>query len=307
MALEYMLPNMKTVILYFGKIFLPLNLTVTPNLKDQTLLYGSISLCIGTVMLFLYKKDKGWNILSFGLLWFFLFLIPALLVSDVFYEFRAYCAVIGIFIFVGQIFPDGFVIKRTVYRVSLVLLVIVFSTITWFTEEQYRDRMSYAFEALSHSPSLDESYSIIGGAYIDQGQRTAAEQVLLSGIQKKPNMRIVHRMLGDLYAHQQRFADASQEYETSLRIEPLHLRTYINYGLLLIKTGNDEKALQVWKSSVDINPDFILGYYFLANYYVHTRPNSSLAMSYVNEIRNRGVEIMPQLLKDLEGIQRDGK
>jgi protein O-mannosyl-transferase len=295
------------MVLYFGKIFLPLNLSVTPNLQDQSLFYGIGSLCIAGFIFFIDRKEKRWNIYSFGILWFILFLVPAFLVSNVFYEFRSYCAVIGIFIFIGRLFPDRFAMKRTVSFICLGLLLAAFSVITWITEEQYRDRMSYAFNAMILAPSLDESYSIMGGAYIDQGQDSTAEQVLLSGIRKKPSMRIVHRMLGDIYAHRHQYAAAAQEYETSLRLEPSHLWTYIHYGELLLETGSSEKAAQLWKTSISINPDFILGYYYLVNYYIYTKSNSTLAMSYVNELRNRGAEIMPQLLEDLEVMKQRGK
>jgi predicted Zn-dependent protease len=143
----------------------------------------------------------------------------------------------------------------------------------------------------------------LGGAYIDQGQSAAAEKVLLAGIQKRPSISTVHRMLGDVYAKRGDVLHAAQEYQISLQREPLHLYAYINYGKLCLQTGAYDQAVQLWKTSVAINPEFILGYYYLANYYIHTKGDPDSAMFFIREIQDHGSVVMPDLLEAVEALK----
>jgi tetratricopeptide (TPR) repeat protein len=103
--------------------------------------------------------------------------------------------------------------------------------------------------------------------------------------------------------HRGAYLQAKKEYETSLKIEPLHLYTYINYGKLCLQTGAYDQAAHLWKTSVAINPEFILGYYYLANYYVHTKIDPDSAMFFVREIQNHGSAVMPELLESIEALK----
>ncbi len=300
--MESLMTGMGAVVLYVGKVFLPLNLTVMPNINDQSLLYGYLSLLAIVLIIVIRGKKECLNIL-FGALWFVLFLLPAFLVSATFFEFRAYCSVVGIVLCIGRVLPSDNGRYRNVYSIGAVLILLFFAAVTWKTEDQYRDRMSYAKEAFLHAPDADDPYSILGGAYIDQGQSAAAEKVLLAGIQKRPSISTVHRMLGDVYAKRGDVLHAAQEYKISLQREPLHLYAYINYGKLCLQTGAYDQAVQLWKTSVAINPEFILGYYYLANYYIHTKGDPDSAMFFIREIQDHGSVVMPDLLEAVEALK----
>ena len=118
---------------------------------------------------------------------------------------------------------------------------------------------------------------------------------------------MVHRQLADIYAQRGEYFQAKEEYEKSLKIEPLHLYTYINYGKLCLQTGAYDQAAQLWKTSVAINPEFILGYYYLANYYTHTKIDPDSAMIFVREIQNHGSVVMPELLEAIDALKTGRK
>jgi tetratricopeptide (TPR) repeat protein len=262
---------------------------------------------LAIVLIVVFRKKKQYIDFLFGALWFVLFLIPALFVSKTLFEFRAYCSVIGIAVFIGRAVSSDRESCRNTHYIGPGVIILLFSIVTWNAEDHYRDRMAYANDAFLNAPSADNSYSILGGAYIDQGKDAAAEKVLITGVQRNPSMTIVHRMLGDIYANRGNYSQAAQEYKTSLRIEPLHLYTYINYGKLCLQTGNYDQAVQLWKTSVAINPEFILGYYYLTNFYVHTRTDPDSAMIYAREIQRHGAVVMPELLESIEAIKKGGK
>ena len=113
-------------------------------------------------------------------------------------------------------------------------------------------------------------------------------------------MNTSHRVLADILAHRGNFSQAATEYETSLRLNPLQLNTYIAYGKMCIDAGRPDEAARIWRTSVAVNPGFILGYYYLANFYVHVKNDPDSSMMYVRQIQERGMTVLPELLQAIQ-------
>jgi hypothetical protein len=69
---------------------------------------------------------------------------------------------------------------------------------------------------------------------------------------------------------------------------------------MCLSAGRNDDAARLWKRSVMINPHFLLGYYYLANFYVRVRNDPDSAMMYAKEIQRRGVAVMPELLRAMQ-------
>lgn len=74
------LSNVPAFILYFGKVFLPFNLSIYPNMADHSLLLGLISvvLFLGAIIV---RRPITLKFIYVGLGWFFLFLAPTLILG----------------------------------------------------------------------------------------------------------------------------------------------------------------------------------------------------------------------------------
>jgi hypothetical protein len=294
------LSNTPALILFFGKVILPFNLSIFPNLTDHSLIYGAVGIVLFLGVM-LARRPKSWKHIVWGLGWFVLFLAPALVVGPIFREDRAYCASIGLLLAITHLpLVQRINLSKTIHAIGFCALVILFAALTMVHEEQYRDRAAYVTSAYASAPGIDESYSGLAGMLMDEGNDEAAERILRAGIERKPAMKIVHRMLGDIYARRREYAMAAGEYEASLRLEPLHLYTYINYGKMCLEANRIDDAARLWKTSVLINPDFLLGYYYLANCYIHCKSDPDSAMIYVRELQRRGVAVLPELLRAIE-------
>ena len=299
--------NLPALILYFGKVILPFNLSIYPNLKDHSLWLGLASIVLYAGALF-WEKPKSWMYIIGGLCWFVLFLVPSFLGGIIFYEHRVYCSFAGILFALAHLpLVQKIDIRRTYHFAGMILLIVVLSLLTLSHEEHFRNRQNYAISALYSDPSIDASYIGLAGMYIDEGNDSLAEKIINEGIARKPDMQTVHRQLADIYAQRGEYFRAKEEYERSLKIEPLHLYTYINYGKLCLQTGAYDQASQLWKTSVAINPEFILGYYYLANFYTHTKIDPDSAMIFVREIQNHGSVVMPELLEAIKALKTDRK
>jgi protein O-mannosyl-transferase len=292
--------NLPALLLYIGKAFLPFNLTVFPNLADESFIFGALSVLLFAVIYFL-KKPASNRSLLWGLGWYLLFLAPTLLSGSIFHEHRAYCSMVGLLFALAQLpLIQKIDFAKPVNILGLVGVLALFGVLAMVHSEHFRNRTAYATSAFISSPSVDVSYSSLAGLYLDEGDYPAAERVLRKGILLNPAMREVHRMLGDVYAHRHQYALAANEYETSIRLEPLHLYTYINYGKMCLEVKRFDDAARLWKRSVFINPEFLLGYEYLVNYYIYVKNDPDSAMVYARQIEQRGVPVMPELLHAIQ-------
>jgi Tfp pilus assembly protein PilF len=299
LAINWM-KNLPAFILYIGKAILPFNLSIYPNLTDHSLILGMCSILL-LVVVFVFRRPSSMRQLSWGLGWFFLFLAPSFLSGTIFHEHRAYSAFVGLFIAASQL-PLIQSIDLSKYSRVLVFLaiLIVFSVVAMLHSEDFRNRTAYATTAYMKDPSNIWSNTSLAGLFLDEGNDEAAERVLKAAIALDSSMKVVHRMLGDVLANRRQYALAAREYETAIRLDPLQLYNYINYGKMCLSAGRLDDAARLWKRSVMINPDFLLGYYYLANFYVHAKNDPDSAMIYAKQIQQRGVTVMPELLHAIQ-------
>jgi Tfp pilus assembly protein PilF len=292
--------NLPAYFLYFGKVFVPINLSIFPNFTDHSLIPGIFSVLIFAGLIFVLQPSS-FKVMIWGIIWFFLFLAPSMAGEPIFYEHRAYCSMVGLLIAVACLpVVENIDFSHIAQVGGIVVLLLVFSLLSVLNENNFRDRESYASNALATSPSADNSSVCMANMYIDQGNDTAAEELIFAIIKRRPKVAFAHRMLGDIYAKRHEYDLAMREYELSLRLEPLDLIAYVYYGKMNLEIGQIDTAVRLWKTAVQINPDFLLGYYYLANFYIHTKNNPDSAMVYVRELQQRGETVLPELLNAIQ-------
>ena len=297
--------NLPALVFYYGKIVFPFNLSIFPNIEDHSLLWGGVSI-VGILSLVLLQQPHR-RAIYWGFAWSLFFLVPTLIGGQIFLEHRTYCALFGtLFAFTQFRQAQNLDFSKISYQAGFTAIILLFSMLTMLHSAHYRNRLAYATSAYRLDPSIDESYSSLAGNYIDAGNDDAALKILQEGVSRNQHMRTVHRMVADILARRGQYVQAQREYEVSLKIEPLHLYTYINYGKMCLEEGYIDDTERLWKRAVSINPDFLLGYYYLANFYIHTKSNPDSAMIYVKEIQRHGAVVMPELLESIDALKTAG-
>lgn len=96
--------NFSAIVPNIGKIFLPFDLSTFPVLEDMSFLYGLTAISLLGIW-FVVAKNKNHRLIVFGLIWFFAFMLLALIKKEggivEFSEHRIYLPMLG-FIFVLQ-------------------------------------------------------------------------------------------------------------------------------------------------------------------------------------------------------------
>lgn len=299
--------NLPVVIQFIGKVFLPLNLSVLPIIKDTTFIYGFISIILLMTALFL-SKYKRYNFVVLGLSWFIFFLVPTLalhnpalaLGHDYHLEHRVYLPIIGFFIVLLEFdLLKNFNVRKKKLIILFMLLILIFSVITFMHSDNFKNRSVLWKNAVETSPHSPLAHRNLGAMYYLDGLLDEAEREYKKSLELNSSEPQVHNNLGLIFMNKGMLKEAEEEYKKELAINPFYDDAHFNFGLLRYKQGKLKEAEGLWKKAIEINPDYINAHYNLAVYY-YRKKDFAQARHYVKQLHEKGVRVNPNLLKALK-------
>ncbi len=154
--LSELLHRLPLLIQYFGKIILPFDLSVFPTQQETVYYYGIIAIII-TIAAIYFSPAKDKMKITGGVIFFVLFLIPALIVpaglNDQTFEHRLYLPIIGVLLLVPEtILFNGKYTEGQVLIYSIVIICITAGK-TFSHEQNFSDPNEFWSQAVETSPS----------------------------------------------------------------------------------------------------------------------------------------------------------
>jgi hypothetical protein len=161
------IPKILTV--YIGKIFIPVNLSAIPFLPDAGMVYGISSAAVLLILFLFVFKITNKRLFYFGLSWFLLFLLPALIpLQSVMLEHRLYLPLIGLIIALGQIsIPKLKAVSPKIKISAYSALLIFFFAAAFKHSGAFSDQLTFWQKALSSAPSYYAVYGNLGKVYLE--------------------------------------------------------------------------------------------------------------------------------------------
>jgi len=212
--------NFPAVLLYFGKAFLPVNLSVLPVLRDSNLWIGAIAAILVFILLFASKTRNNRRIF-FGIFWFLLFSVPAFVQSFTFPEYRLYIPMIGVFLIVGEMKVFK-VLRRFSVGPVITCVIAMFFLIALNYSDTYKDRLTFWENAVKFSPSAPMTHVNLAYAY---------------------------------YAHDKMEA-AEREFQRTLILDPGAPTINYNIGVIRYQKGEHDLARESLRTELNNNPSF---------------------------------------------------
>jgi hypothetical protein len=292
-SIKSIFDNLEAIILYIGKVILPFNLSVLPTLQDSTLVYGFISLVL-ILVLFIFSKKKNYSLITFGLLWFLIFLLPSFIrpsgyVPD-FLEHRIYLPLVGIFVIFSNLsFFERIDFSKPAVSGGFILIVVVLSVLNIWHSNKFKDKISFWTSAVKTSPSHPLAHKNLGAMYYLDHEYDKAKQEFLKAVEINFEEPMIHNNLGLIYMRENNFDKAKEEFELELKINPNYDNALFNLGLLYWGQNEKQKAAEMWLKTVLINPDHKDALKGLAVYYgeIGDREKSDY---YLYQAKLRGAE-----------------
>jgi len=152
---DTILPRFSAILEYTGKIFLPVNLSVFPMIKDVSITWGLIALLI-LVVLVIVSKSYPDRLTIFGIIWFLVFIFPVLIVPSLtnenLFEHRLYIPLAGILIILSRTFLFNEKLSGKLKLIIFIPIILVFAAISFYRIDYFKDPLVFWTKASEDSP-----------------------------------------------------------------------------------------------------------------------------------------------------------
>ncbi len=240
------LDNSPAAIINFGKFLFPFNLAIMPVMADVTILYGLASILLIAFAARFKLIIKGW--LSFGLIWFIAFTLPAFISPnpEEFYyllllEHRLYLPFFGlIFILKDFRWPDLSsiinhpLLVRRLINVFSVLVLVLFFILSALHLPNFKDKLSFWEFAVERSPRSPLAHRNLGAMLYFENRLDDAAASYRRALELNPQEKMAHNNLGVIYLDRNELEAAEEEFRLELAVNPGYEVTLANIGRLLI-------------------------------------------------------------------------
>ena len=261
-----------------GKIFIPVKMCVLASFESLSILCGVFSLITLLSLLFFIKKiDKGkaW----FGLVWFVLFLLPAVLVRianvDDFFDYaehRAYLPLVGIIFLLAEIFRALKIDFRRPLLLAFALVVIgVFAARSFTYTGHFKNRRAYWSHQVKTFPEKSKGYYNLGKVNFLEDRMEEAESLYKEGIRLNPQNPGLYFDLAAVYLSQKKFQEAEQNANKALSIEPQNSIALYYLGKSFMERNLWEKAVPALERASEGSQVFPYLFLDLGKVYAHER------------------------------------
>lgn len=138
-------------------------------------------------------------------------------------------------------------------------------------KDAYPMARSAAERAIEIDPSLAEAHNALASIKANYDWKfSEAEIEWQKALNLNPNYATAHQWYGEYLMNMARFPEALAEMKRAQELDPLSLIINGLVGVCHLLNGENDKALDQLKKTIDIDPNFARTHLFLADYYEHS-------------------------------------
>ena len=272
-ALDYLLTQPRVWLTYLRLVILPINqnldydFAVSQSLIDASTLFGVAGLAL--VALAGFKFFRTSRVLSFGIFWFMLALLPEsslLPLPDVIYEHRVYLPMVGISIFAAFALQHFTRKWGTTGVAALVIGIVGALGLTTFERNKvWSTEITLWQDVIKKSPKKARGYLNLGRAYDDLGMYKQAQAYYDMAQSIDPGYADTYASRANLLVHQGLADAAIVECNRALKLSPglgLQLaRIYFNRGTAYFMKNLPDSAYADFNKALSYDPNLEQAYF----------------------------------------------
>lgn len=254
------------VALFYLRLFLcPQPLTIHHNFPIlnsflEPLAFFSIIIFI-PVIIFIFLLRKRHPLLSFGLAWYLICLLPKFYAPlyIVAAEHHFYLPGFGIYLILAVMFKRIYEKFRLRFTIVTIGVLCLFILLVWFRNYEYKDELTFWRKSLKVDPSSPIAHHNLGIVYNYMGLYTEAEEELKKALSLAPPyadnaVKNVAENLANTYRLQKRFEEALAQLNKIVESGLYNFGTYQNLGAIYLDMKDEEKAEEAWRKGLELNP-----------------------------------------------------
>jgi tetratricopeptide (TPR) repeat protein len=280
---QYLITQPFVILHYFAMYFAPNDLsadsdwTLLPVIANWRFFIGCTFILAMIFIAFITSRKTTLRPISFGILWFFLALVPtssiiplAEVMNDhrMFFPFVGLCMSVSwsVVLIVNQYLP---LIPR--YKTALlVLLAITLSGYAYGTykrNEVWHTEESLWYDVTLKSPANGRGLMNYGLTQMGKGNYEAAELYFIRALKLLPNYFSLHINLGILKGATNHPAEAELYFKKAIALGATFPDSYLYYGRYLKEQKRYAEAIELFKKALMLSPGYLYNRLLLMDAY----------------------------------------
>ncbi|MBX2874568.1 MAG: hypothetical protein KTR30_20770 [Saprospiraceae bacterium] len=230
---------------YFGKVFLPVNLSVFPMIGDMTLIYGIIATALVGALIF-FSRGNNLRRMLVGFLVFVLFLIPALMVPDALnnqdFEHRLYVPMLGLLLLLSEtiLFKN----KLSSRQMSMAAggVALIFAVMSLVRMPVFNDPITFWSAAVESSPNSAYANMMLA-ARLDDTDMNRASSLMQKAYDLDPNQKYINYYMGTLQVMQGKLLESEPFFLEEIKRSDYY-KCYSHLGQIAFQKQDPTAAIQ---------------------------------------------------------------
>ncbi len=303
---------LKALIIYIGKLFIPINLNnryfynLSTSISDWHVIASILILSI--IVFIAFKCLRKEVSISFCIMWFFIGLIP---VSNIIpgphwlAERYLYLPSLGFSLLIGTLLSKLYrsryltpTVKKTITFSILALVFCSYSYQTFKRNYIWKDSITLWEDCVKKNPKSALAHTYLGGSYMKKGLKRKAFEELKLALQYNPKRANAWANLAYLDMESGQLDNAIQKIRLALRYEDDNYEAHNAMGLFYLQKSIYYRAIIEFRRALELRPesisDFVQIYRYLGTAYHKDKQNQKAI-----ESLNKGLEFVPD---DFESI-----
>ncbi len=319
--INYLITQPYVIWHYFKMLFLPTQLTADTDLKafadfsDIRIYGGLLFLIVMVIIAFTSSAYRNLRPVSFGILWFFLALIPTssiIPLSEVMNDHRMYFPFVGLILAVGwpvALWVMSVASKKnpfpTAAKATLVGCLLLFTGYAYGTYlrcEVWQSHETLWKDVTIKSPKNGRGWMNYGLVLMGRGEYQEALKCYQTALEYNPDYAYLHINLGIVYEQLGQPELAEKHYKYALVVGDLFPEVHYHYGNWLQRHKKYSEAKVQLKRTIQMSPAHQNARYALmqlhleqneseelrklANETLQLLPNDERTMAYLNALQS---------------------
>ncbi len=311
---EYFLTQINVLCTYLRLLVLPVRQSLIYDYPiSNSLFLGPVIvrlLFLLTIVIAALRLTRSHKVISFGILFFFIALIPTssvFVLIPVIAEHHLYLSLAGFSWVLSSLFfrlsPNGTGRWRSILTGGLLLCIFL---LAFRRNTIWGDSLALWSDALKQSPESHVTHNNLGLELYRLGRFEEAAVHFRRAFALEPANAFAHNNLGAILYQWGSYNEAEAHYRRALEIDPAYAPAHYNLGNFWDKMGKYDRAISHFNSALDINPGYGDVLLNLANVLVKQDQLAEAVLYYNRALAAKGesIEIRYNLVMVLDSLGR---
>ena len=303
---HYVITQPYVILHYFTTWFMPVSLSADTDWRVlSSPLEARFLIGLAFVLALIWtavvtSKKETLRPISFGILWFFISLLPTSLIplAEVLNDHRLFLPYVGLAMSVGWMLAlvlfrlkESFRSEQTLNRLAVTFILIVLGVSAWGTFQRnkvWRTEETLWHDVTQKSPKNGRGLMNYGLALMSKADYSGAEKYFMKALELTPRYPYLLVNIGILKEATGKPSEAEQYFRSAVSSGPAYPECYYYYGRFLRNQKRTEEAVQKLEKTLELASAHVSARYLLMDILFEQSKSEELAA-----LANQTMRIVP--------------